>query len=70
MVVFLLNVYTGSEAFVQSTRLNLDKSGWYCQSEDGWWQQRRGIVVDRQLAWTTASDSRCINAKKASLPGI
>jgi len=59
---------TGSEAFCQSTRLDLDKARWHCQAENGWWQWRSGFVIDRPLVWTAASHARCINAKKSFTP--
>ena len=34
------------------------------QGGDGWWQSRRGFLVDRQLVGAVASDSPCINTKK------
>jgi len=34
------------------------------QGGDGWWQWRRGFLVDRQLVRAVASDSSCIDTKK------
>jgi hypothetical protein len=61
---------TGSQAFLPSTRLDLDKPHAVISKKTADGSGEAVSVADRRLAGITASHFRCINTKKAWLPAL